>query len=61
IAWNFMGSKRNFSGENFWTRGYFVSTVVIDDEIVREYIQNQEKEDERLEQLIFDYRDDKDI
>ena len=27
IARNFMGRKRNFTGESFWARGYFVSTV----------------------------------
>jgi len=43
--------KRNFVGEHFWARGYFVSTVGRDEEVVRQYIQNQEKEDERLEQL----------
>jgi putative transposase len=43
--------KRNFVGEHFWARGYFVSTVGRDEEVVREYIQNQEKEDERMEQL----------
>ena len=34
------------------TRGYFVSTVGRDEKTIREYIQNQEKEDQRLEQLI---------
>ena len=43
--------KRNFVGEHFWARGYYVSTVGRDEEVVRAYIQNQEKEDERLEQL----------
>jgi putative transposase len=43
--------KRNFVGEHFWARGYFVSTVGRDEEVVREYIKNQEKEDERMEQL----------
>ena len=43
--------KRNFVGQHFWARGYFVSTVVRDEGVVREYIKNQEKEDERLEQL----------
>ena len=51
IARNFMGRKRNFTGENFWARGYFVSTVGLDEDVVRKYIRNQEKEDERLEQL----------
>lgn len=42
--------KRNFVGANFWARGYFVSTVGRDEAIIREYIRNQEKVDERLEQ-----------
>jgi len=51
IARNFMGRKRNFTGENFWARGYFVSTVGLDEDVVRNYIKNQEKEEDRLEQL----------
>jgi putative transposase len=51
IAKKFRGRQRNFNGENFWARGYFVSTVGLDEEMVREYIRNQEKEDEYLEQL----------
>jgi putative transposase len=51
IAKKFRGRQRNFNGENFWARGYFVSTVGLDEEMVREYIRNQEKEDECLEQL----------
>ncbi len=43
--------KRNFTGQSFWARGYFVSTVGRDEEVIRNYIRNQEKEDERLEQL----------
>ena len=43
--------KRNFVGQHFWARGYFVSTVGRDDEVIRQYIRNQEKEDQRLEQL----------
>ena len=43
--------KRNFVGQHFWARGYFVSTVGRDEGVVCEYIKNQEKEDERLEQL----------
>ena len=42
--------KRNFVGQHFWARGYFVSTVGRDEAVVREYIKNQGKE-ERLEQL----------
>lgn len=43
--------KRNFVGQHFWARGYFVSTVGRDEEVIRRYIRHQEKEDERLEQL----------
>ena len=46
---------RNFTGESFWARGYFVSTVGLDEVVVREYIRNQEKEDRRLEQLNLDW------
>ena len=35
IARRFMGKTRNFTGENFWARGYFVSTVGLDEEMVR--------------------------
>jgi putative transposase len=43
--------KRNFVGQHFWARGYFVSTVGRDEQVIREYIRNQELEDARLEQL----------
>jgi putative transposase len=43
--------KRNFVGQHFWARGYFVSTVGRDQEQIREYIKKQEAEDTRLEQL----------
>jgi len=43
--------KRNFTGQNFWARGYFVSTVGRDEELIRNYIRHQEREDERLDQL----------
>jgi putative transposase len=43
--------KRNFVGQHFWARGYFVSTVGVDEAVIRAYIQEQEKEDERLDQL----------
>src|SRR5438128_1023014 len=48
--------KRNFVGQHFWARGYFVSTVGRDETVIREYIRNQEKEDQRLDQLRLDYQ-----
>jgi putative transposase len=51
IARTFMDKQRNFVGQHFWARGYFVSTVGRDEGVVREYIRNQEAEDRRLDQL----------
>jgi len=51
IARNFSGHKRNFTGQNFWARGYYVSTVGKDEKSVCEYIRKQEAEDRRLDQL----------
>jgi putative transposase len=43
--------KRNFVGQHFWARGYFVSTVGRDEATIRAYIRNQENEDARLDLL----------
>jgi len=46
-----MGRRKNFTGQQFWARGYFVSTVGADEQTVRDYIKRQEEEDRRIEQL----------
>jgi putative transposase len=51
IARKFMGRERNFTGEVFWARGYFVSTVGLNEEVVRAYIRQQEAEDKRYDQM----------
>jgi len=51
IARSYLGQKKNYNGMHFWARGYFVSTVGTDEDVVRAYIRSQEKEDDRLEQL----------
>ena len=51
IAREFRGRERNFTGEKFWARGYFVSTVGRDEGVIRDYIKNQENEDIRQDQL----------
>ena len=51
LARSFMGRKKNFVGQSFLARGYFVSTVGLDEALVREYIKNQEQDDRRLKQL----------
>ena len=43
--------KRNFVGQHFWARGFWVSTVGRDERVIREYIRKQEAEDKRLDQL----------
>ncbi len=43
--------KRNFVGQHFWARGYFVSTIGRDEKVIREYIRSQEIEDQKLDQL----------
>ena len=52
IARNFGGRKRNFTGEHFWARGFWVSTVGRDEASIRKYIQEQEQEDQRVDQLL---------
>ena len=51
IARTYGERKRNFVGQHFWARGYFVSTVGRDEAVIREYIKKQESEDQRLDQL----------
>jgi putative transposase len=51
LARNFGGRQRNFTGCNFWARGYYVSTAGRDEEIIRRYIREQQEEDKRVEQL----------
>jgi putative transposase len=55
IARMYGGRKRNFTGEHFWARGYYVSTVGRDEETIREYIRRQDEEDRRYDQMrLFD-------
>jgi len=51
VAQNIANKQRNFVGHKFWARGYFVSTVGINEKVIRAYIENQEKEDKRLDDL----------
>ena len=51
IARTYMDRKKNFTGQHFWARGYFVSTVGADEEAISDYIKRQESEACRLDQL----------
>jgi putative transposase len=50
IARQFGCRQRNFQGENFWARGYYVSTVGKDEEMIKAYIKSQEAEDRQFDQ-----------
>ena len=51
IARSYLGRERNYAGQHFWARGYFVSTVGRDEQVIREYIRHREREDRRIDQL----------
>ncbi len=51
IARVYAERKWNYVGQHFWARGYFVSTVGRNEEVIREYIRHQEREDRRIDQL----------
>lgn len=52
IARTYVGKRQNFTGQHFWARGFFVSTVGRDEKTIRDYIRNQEAEDKRQDQLM---------
>ena len=51
IARNYKGKRKNFTGQHFWARGFYVSTVGKDEATIREYIRAQQEEDKRLDQF----------
>ena len=51
LARTYSGRQRNFSGQHFRARGYFVSTVGRDENTIRDYIRKQETEDARMDQM----------
>ncbi len=51
IARTYLGKRQNFTGQNFWARGYYVSTVGRDEEAIKKYIREQEDNDKRQDQL----------
>ncbi len=51
IHQEYLGRKRNFTGDHFWARGYCVSTVGLDESVIRNYIRTQEEREKREEQL----------
>ena len=51
IAQNVERKLRNFLGHKFWARRCSVSTVGLNDEMIRAYIRNPEIADKELDQL----------
>jgi putative transposase len=51
MAGKYPGRQRNYIGQHFWTRGYFASTVGRDEQVIRDYMRYQEKEDKRIDQM----------
>ncbi|RLD60264.1 MAG: IS200/IS605 family transposase [Bacteroidetes bacterium] len=41
--------KKPYWGNHFWARGYFVSTVGVDEEMIRKYVKYQEEEEKKVE------------
>ena len=50
------GRKMNFIGLKFWSRGYCVSTVGLDEAVIRNYIRTQEEREKREDQIDLDYK-----
>ena len=51
---DYLQVKRNFTGRHFWARGCCVSTVGLDEQMIREYITSQKHEEKRQEQMRLD-------
>ena len=51
VARHFLKRERNYAGQRLWARGFFVDTVGRDEGAIRKYIQEQDAEDRRLDQL----------
>ena len=45
--------KKPYWGNHFWAQGYCVDTVGVDAEMIRRYVQYQEKKEREVEQLRF--------
>ena len=51
IARQYTGKRKNFTGQHFWARGYYVSTAGRDEEVIRQYIKKHERIDKKIDQL----------
>lgn len=51
VARHVLKRERNYAGQRLWARGFFVDSVGRNTEMIRKYIREQEREDQRLDQL----------
>ena len=51
IARQYMSTRKNFTDQHFWARGYCVSKAGRDEEVIRQYIKKREEIDRKIEQL----------
>jgi putative transposase len=49
------GRRKNVMGFQFWARGYCVSTVGLEEAVIRQYIRTQEEREVKEEQMLFEY------
>ena len=54
VARGYGERRRHVTGQHWWARGYFVSTVGRDEAVIRASIRRQEEEERRWDQLHFD-------
>ena len=49
IHHQWLGVQQGFTGKHFWSRGYCVSTVGLDEGAIRAYVRDQERLDRQEE------------
>ena len=50
--------KYKFGNRHFWTEGYYVSTVGLNEETIRKYVREQKKHDKAIDKLsVKEYED----
>ena len=47
--------RKKYWGRRLWARGYFVSTIGVNEKIIRQYVQKQELKERQAEQLGFEF------
>jgi len=47
--------RKKYWGRRFWSRGYFVSTIGVNEDIIRQYVQKQDVKECQAKQLGFDW------